>query len=161
MGDENIAKNLQGLKGWLILVGLGIVIQPVRLLIVFLPMYSNVFTNGNWEMLTTAGNPAYHPFWATFISIELIVNIGIFIAMIYLAYLFFTKKEKFPRFFIGLAVFSLVFILLDALGAKIVMPNDPIFDVDTVKELTRSLLQVIIWVPYMLRSKRVKATFIK
>ena len=40
MGDQNIAKNLQGLKGWLILVGLGIVIQPVRLLIVFLPMYS-------------------------------------------------------------------------------------------------------------------------
>ena len=71
------------------------------------------------------------------------------------------KIETFFALISGLAVFSLVFILLDALGAKIVMPNDPIFDVDTVKELTRSLLQVIIWVPYMLRSKRVKATFIK
>jgi hypothetical protein len=45
-------------------------------------------------------------------------------------------------------------------GALQVLPGEPVFDPDTVKELMRSLFMVVVWVPYILASKRVKATFI-
>ena len=52
-------------------------------------------------------------------------------------------------------------VLLDALAIKMVLPNEPIFDPYTVKELFQSIIAASIWVPYMLISKRVEATFVK
>ena len=57
-------------------------------------------------------------------------------------------------------VFTLIFIVLDAWAIKAALPNEPVFDADTTKELVRTLIGVLIWGPYMLVSKRVKATFI-
>ena len=71
------------------------------------------------------------------------------------------KSRDFPKWYIGIAVFSLVYIVADAFAIKLVLPNEPIFDPDTIKELLRSVIMVVVWVPYMLVSKRVKATFIK
>jgi hypothetical protein len=78
-----------------------------------------------------------------------------------MAYRFFTKSKHFPKWYIGVAVFSLFFIVADAFAVKPVLPSEPIFDPDTVKELMRAVIMVVIWVPYMLVSKRVKATFVK
>ncbi|MEJ2308840.1 MAG: DUF2569 family protein [Gammaproteobacteria bacterium] len=35
------------------------------------------------------------------------------------------------------------------------------FDTETIKELMRSVIRVVVWVPNMLVSKRVKAAFFK
>ena len=78
-----------------------------------------------------------------------------------MAYKFIAKSRDFPKWYIGIAVFSLVFIVADAFAIKLVLPSEPVFDPDTIKELMRSVIMVTIWVPYMLVSKRVKATFIK
>ncbi len=78
-----------------------------------------------------------------------------------MAYKFFNKSRDFPKWYIGIAVFSLVFIVADAFAIKLVLPNEPVFDPDIIKELMRSVIMVVVWVPYMLVSKRVKATFIK
>ena len=40
-------KNLDGLGGWLILVGLGVVFGPIRLLIVIVPIYMDLFKSGS------------------------------------------------------------------------------------------------------------------
>jgi len=42
-----------------------------------------------------------------------------------------------------------------------VFPSEPMFDPETIKEFARSLVACVIWVPYMLISKRVKATFVE
>jgi hypothetical protein len=78
-----------------------------------------------------------------------------------MTYKFFTKSSNFPKWYIGIAVFSLVFIVADAFAIKLILPNESVFDPDTIKELMRSVIMVVVWVPYMLVSKRVKATFIK
>ncbi|NQY75389.1 MAG: DUF2569 family protein [Candidatus Margulisbacteria bacterium] len=49
----------------------------------------------------------------------------------------------------------------DSWMVTFILPNEPIFDVDTIKELTRTVLAAIVWIPYLLISKRAKHTFVE
>jgi hypothetical protein len=157
---DNEEKNLEGIGGWLILVAIGMVVTPIRLIIFTMTTYPEIFSTGVWEALTTQGGEAYSPLWAPILIGEILINSGMLLAWLYMAYLFFSKKMVFPKWYIGLAVFSLIFIIADAFSIKLVMPSEPVFDPDTIQELIRSLYMVVVWVPYMLISKRVKATFV-
>lgn len=154
-------KKLEGLGGWLILVGIGIIASPIRMIAVIYPGYSKLFTDGSWQALTTSGTESYNPFWAPILISEIAINGALILVWFFIAFLFFTKKRLFPKLFIGIWVFSLAFILVDAVAIRAVLPNEEIFDPDTTKEFARSLITALIWVPYMLLSKRVKATFVK
>ncbi|UXY13611.1 DUF2569 domain-containing protein [Chitiniphilus purpureus] len=153
-------KNLEGLGGWLILVGLGIIISPLRILGQMFVMYSEIFSNGVWAALTTPGTEVYNPLWASILFGEMALNGVLALVWIFIAFLFFSKKKVFPKWYIGILLFTVVFILIDALVIKAVLPDEPIFDAQTYKELGRSLLVALIWIPYMQVSKRVKATFV-
>jgi len=154
-------KNLEGLGGWLILVGLGIVISPLRMISVLVPLYHEMFSTGSFETLTTPGTEAYHPLWAPVVYGEITLNVAIGLAWVFIAILFFSRKKAFPKWYIGTVIFSLVFVISDVLVVKYLLPNESVLDPDTIKEFTRSLATCLIWVPYMLVSKRVKATFIR
>ncbi len=154
-------KNLEGLGGWLILVGLGIIISPLRIIGMLFPAYSEMFSNGSWAALTTPGTETYNPLSATILYGEMAINGGLVLAWIFIASLFFLKKRVFPKWYIGILLFTLAFILVDALAIKTVLPNDPVFDAETSKEFVRSLFVTLIWIPYMMVSKRVKTTFVK
>lgn len=151
---------LKGLGGWLILVGIGVVIGPFRLAYEFGPLYYSIFTDGGFEYLTTPGTDAYHQLWGPILIFETVFNSLLVVASFYLIYLFFSKHNFFPKLYIAIVLFSVVFIPLDAWIVSFVIPDEPIFDPVTTKEFARSLLATIIWVPYMLVSKRVKATFV-
>lgn len=151
-----------GLGGWLVLVGIGIVLTPLRILNNVLEAYLPVFTDGTWVSMTTPGSPAYYPLLATTIVGEVTFDLGMAVAFGYLIYLFFAKDYRFPRFFIGVFLLPLIFIPADAwIVTSFVMPDKPMFDRETTFEFARVLITVMIWVPYMLLSKRVKATFVK
>lgn len=158
MNDNN---ELKGLGGWLVLVGLGVLIGPIRLLITYIPIYKPIFEDGTWEALTTVGSEAYNPLWAPLLIGEMAYNSIMVVASIYLIYLFFSKHYLFPKFYIAIVLISLIFILFDAWIVTKVLPGEPMFDPETTKEFIRTLLGGIIWIPYMLISKRVKATFVE
>jgi len=88
-------KEYQGLSGWLILVGIGVVISPLRMLVELIPMYKDIFENGSWEILTTPGTGIYNALWGPYIIIELFINILLVVTSTYLIYLFFKKKNYF------------------------------------------------------------------
>lgn len=154
-------KNLEGLGGWLALAGLGIIFSPLRIIVQLLPTYSELFSNGSWAALTTPGTEVYNPLWTPILLGEMAINGGLVLVWGFIAFLFFSKKRVFPKWYIGILLFTLVFMLVDALTIKAVLPNQPVFDAETAKELGRSLFATLIWVPYMLVSKRVKATFVR
>ncbi len=158
MNDKD---KLKGLGGWLILVGIGVVISPLRLSYEYGPMYYSIFTDGTFKALTTPGTEFYHSLWGPLLIGEAICNSFLVLASVYLVYLFFTKHYLFPKVYIAIIVFSLFFIPLDAWVGSLVITDEPMFDPATTKELTRSLVAAIIWIPYMLVSKRVKATFVE
>jgi hypothetical protein len=160
MNEEYSAdQKLNGLGGWLILIGIGVVFGPLRLAFVLLTLYLPFFFDGTWELVTQPSSEYYVAGLGSFLIVEIAVNFILMLASCYLAYLFFSKRAAFPRWFIGLAVFSLVYIVADALASAYVFPDEPMFDPDTLRELARSLITVTLWIPYMLISKRVAATF--
>ncbi len=154
-------KKLNGLGGWLTLVGLGIITSPISLGMWIFSTYSDVFSNGNFYILTTPGTDAYNILWMPLLIGEMLINIILVAAWLFIGFLFFSKKINFPKWYIGILTFSLIFIVLDAFVIKLILPDEPIFDPDTIKEFSKALMSVLIWIPYMLMSKRVKLTFVK
>lgn len=150
---------LKGLSGWLLLVAIGVVINPIRLLVTVVPAYKQIFEDGIWEALTTVGSEVYNPYFSSLLVVEIVYNIIILAASIYLVYLFFSKHYLFPKLFIGIVVASLIFIPLDAWLVTQVFPGESMFDPETTNEFMRSLITGVIWIPYMLVSKRVRVTF--
>lgn len=154
-------KYYEGLSGWLIIVGLVIVISPMRVVGMIFPVYFDIFSNGSWEALTTPGTEAYSPFWAPLLIVEMLTNGGVVLAWIYIAFLFFLKKKSFQKWYIGIFIFTLISIPIDALAIKLVLPSEPIFDAENTREFLRTAISALIWIPYTLVSKRVKATFVR
>lgn len=157
----NTDRHVSGIGGWLVFVAIGIILSPIAILVQVLPIYLDMFSNGSWEVLTTPGYEAYNPLWIPIVIGEMVTNGGLIVAWVFLAVLFFSKKKLFPKLYIGILIFTLAFLLLDTLAVKVVLPDEPMFDPDTMTAIIRTVMVVIIWVPYMLVSKRVKATFIK
>ena len=152
---------LKGLKGWLILVGIGVVVSPIRLLASLVPTYKPISENGTWEALTTTGSESYNPFFSSLLIGEIAFNTIMFTACIYLIYLFFSKHYLFPKLFIGIFVAPLIFIPLDAWLTTKVFPGESMFDPETTKNFMRSFISAVIWVPYMFFSERVRVTFVE
>jgi hypothetical protein len=152
---------LNGIKGWLLLVGLGLIISPVKIIISLFTTYAPMFKNGAWERLTTAGSSYYIPNFQELATVEIIYNICITVAGIYLIYLFTNKKKEFPNIFIAVTIISIVAIPIDSFITTLVIKDSEFFDYETVKDFMKLIVNAGVWVPYMLISKRVKHTFIK
>lgn len=163
MGGWELADNneLKGLSGWLTLVGLGVIINPIRLLLTTVPAYKPIFEDGTWEALTSKGSEVYNPYFSSLLVGEIVFNTIMVAASIYLVYLFFTKSYFFPKLYIAIIIASLIFIPFDAWIVTKVFPGEEMFDTETVKEFMRSFIAGAIWIPYMLVSKRVRATFVE
>lgn len=149
-----------GLRGWLILVGIGIVFSPIKIGFSIVRTYAQIINDGTWQKFSSIDSPNYIPHFQSLMLGEVIFNLCMMIALIYLIYLFGSKSKKFPKFFIAVSAISIVAIPLDSFLAALVFDDVKVFDMETIKEFIKSLLFFGIWVPYMLISKRVKNTFV-
>jgi hypothetical protein len=156
----NTAGDLNGLGGWLILVGLGVILAPILLGRFLYTIYRDLFSNGAWSLLTNVSSEYYMPHFGVTVGVESFINLGLFIVSLYLIYLFLSRNKFFPKLFIWLSFFSLVFIIVDAIAVGYVFPTEEAFDSETMREIGKASFRVVVWVPYMMVSKRVKATFI-
>ena len=158
---SHVNQGPEGIGGWLILLAIGIVFSPIRIIAQIFPTYFTIFSDGSWAILTTPGSATYHPLWKPILISEIIANVCFVILWIVIAFLFFSKKEKFKRLFIIAILATAVFQVLDAWAITFVIPTTNIFDKESMVELIRTLIYGAIWISYLHRSKRVKATFIR
>jgi len=146
--------------GWLTLVALGVCAAPI-IIIAQTAQLLPVFEADTWKALTTPGEPAYHPLWAPWIIAELTINLVLLAGSIVVAFLFFAKRRLFPRFMIGFMVASLTVQAFDLLAAQAIPAAAAEIGVQEVRTFLGTLSSSAIWIPYFLRSKRVRATFVK
>ena len=146
-----------GIGGWLFLVAIGLLIAPVRQFIVVLQTMEMIGTE-EWTALTTPGSAGYYPGLFALVVGELIANVTFVAAGITLLVLLKRHSRLFPRGYILLTTLNLLFILGDAIIAGRIAA-DAGLDAESSSELGRAILGAAIWVPYMLKSRRVKNTF--
>ena len=91
---------------------------------------------------------------------EMVGNTLFMMAWIYMAYLFFSKRNAFRKWYAAVSILTVVFIVLDAVWASNIIAGQRAFDPDTARELGRSLAACFIWVPYLFISQRSKQTFV-
>jgi hypothetical protein len=158
---EKIKKDeeLEGLGGWLIIVGIGIFMSPIVALAKLLPIYSKMFSDGSWKALMTQGTESYHPIWTPFLISEMALNLGFILIFLFIIYLFFSKRAIFPKWYNSVLILYPIFLLFDAIALKFTLPIIPIIDPFTLKQLAIALAEMG-WIPYLLVSKRVKVTFV-
>lgn len=149
---------LTGLGGWLILVAIGLVVTPLRLLFLVGWTQRHIFSQDVWEAVTLPGGAAYQEWLGPLIINEVAGNLAVLVLGCWALVLFFRRHRFFPRVFITMSVLGLVLVVCDAVAAHYLITGTDNTG-DTWMEIGRSLMQVCVWVPYMLLSKRVKYTF--
>ena len=156
--DNENKKDYNRFGGWLVVVGLGMIVSSIRIVWSTVPMYYEIFTSGSWEVLTTPGTDVYNQFWAPILIIEIVANFGLVFGWIHAIRLFFQKKKTFPTTYIAMVTVSFIVVLGDTLAITALLPE---IDHDMSGEVLRGFVAAVIWIPYMRISKRVKATFYK
>ncbi len=146
--------------GWLVLPLLGLIVSPF---FVARDVYANIlpiFADGTWLALMSPTSELYHPLWAPLIVFEIIGNLTV-VGLGLIALWYFVKRSRVtPRLMVCWYLTVLLAVVVDLILSRqiplIVALNDP----SSFGQVVRSVVVTLIWVPYFLVSKRVKATFV-
>ena len=156
------SSELKGLGGWLILVGFGVTISPLLMGVQLHQYYQEVFASGFYTELSTPGSEVYNTELVRLMLFEVVTNVGLCLGFVYLAVLFYTKRRAFPKWFIGITLFTPLFLTFDHVYLISLIPEIPEKDRQAaILDIIRTVIHALIWVPYMLVSRRVKATFVE
>jgi hypothetical protein len=138
----------QGIGGWLVLIVIPLAIGPL-LTARFLYADLHVLYGSNFQ-----SHLAANPGLAALILFEAATNgIGL-MAVIGLNVLFYKTRKSFPGWMITYLVAILLVSLVDHLLTRHYHPTAPWVHV------FQHLVAAMIWVPYFMRSRRVKQTFV-
>lgn len=151
---------VEGLRGWLVLVGVGFCLAPFRILKAIIEG-AKAFEAETWVVLTTPGTRAYHPLWAPVIIGETILNVLLLTVALVAVYLFFKKRRAFPGVAIGFLAAGLTVVILDLVVLQTIPAARAQIGVSEMGDVARAGLGAAIWIPYFIRSKRVRATFVR
>jgi Protein of unknown function (DUF2569) len=159
---ESATKGPVGIGGWLLLPALGLIATPLLMAFGFYKDLLPALAPNVWNLLTDPHSAAYNRFWGPLIVYEVLINLALFVFTLWLLWVFFTKSQHAPKLFvIWLAAIAGTRIIDYLLFSQIPAISDKSADPATATDLVRSIVGAAIWIPYFLRSERVKNTFIK
>lgn len=145
-------RHLEGLSGWLIFMGISLVVAPFSILVGMAKNIPLVVEQRYQPFLES--HPALHGL----ILFEIATNL-IFVAILAaLNYLFFRKKRSFPTYMVLYLSVHAVVLLADTLGAHAILHSR--MSAESAGEIVRTVVSSGIWIPYLFLSRRVKATFV-
>jgi hypothetical protein len=157
IGDER----LRGLGGWLVVVGFGLCVSLVWRLVTFAKNWEGFFGLSVWQMFAAPGGEHYHGFFAPLLIFEVVGN-SFFVCLNALAAcLFFRRRRVFPKIYMTLLIGNALFLLMDEVAANSIPYLASQGPSSSSQELARAIMQAIIWCLYIVKSRRVKLTFVR
>lgn len=147
--------------GWLLLYAIGLVLYPVKLAITLVTEQAPVYSHENWIRLTTPGTVGYDPLWRPVLISELVGNCCFLLFSICLLVFFFQRRHMVPRLVVIFLVSNFVFVGVDFFLTYFYLLRADSIGTEAVINIVRTAVASIIWIPYFMVSKRVKATFVK
>lgn len=150
-----------GIGGWLIVLAVGMVLAPVNAALNLLGVWQDNFASGFYGALTTPGSPDFHPMWRGVLLTELGYHVLMVPVLIWLAVLFFCHSRHFPRGYLLVTGLSAVYLMLDYVVVKSLLPMAPVFDDAMLKTVVGLAVALGLWAPYLFLSDRARCTFIR
>jgi hypothetical protein len=161
MNVQNPGTGPQMLGGWLILIGIGLVLSPFR---IAYDLYKTPdFFNGIvWGNLFDLNNSSKNLVTGIVMSFELVFNVVKFVYVGLLILLFFKRRSTFPVLAIFFYLISILVLVIDTWSVSLLHGTalTAADQKESVKSIIQGALVVLIWVPYLLRSNRVRETFV-
>jgi Domain of Unknown Function with PDB structure (DUF3857)/Protein of unknown function (DUF2569) len=151
-------RHLNGLNGWLVFIGIGVVLGPLVSLGQLISMVIDLDLL-TWNQLTIPGGDTYHWLWAPLMLMEFIFQSVMVPWLILLAILFFQKRTSFPVWYIVTAVLTLAYEFIDTIGLFLLKDVTETPMAENIGSLSGAIISSIIWVIYFLVSRRSAATF--
>src|SRR5882672_9723826 len=147
--------------GWLIVIAIGLVISLLQNLNgVFrslAPLRAPV-----WARLTDPSSPRYHPYWRGALIYEAVAACLYLIMNLIAIILFFGKRRLFPILTVVFIPSIFILGLVDHyLGSLIPAVAASPVHAKGAYVLAAKFVALHVWIPYLLVSKRVKATFVR
>jgi uncharacterized protein DUF2569 len=161
------AEELKGLRGWLILVGIGLIVGMVFRSYLIL-QNAQLTTGAAMRVLTDSHSAGYIPGFAHVLRFELGWHIFFLAFNIVMAIYFVRESRRFPPFFVAfLALTSIYsaadhFLLSHAVAGSSQQLQQRMHETlaNNLTRLSAAAGGSILWICYTLRSERVKATFV-
>ena len=145
--------------GWLLLLMVGISVTPIYQ--AYSIFSESAYFNANVLEQLRVMEDTFELF--LIIEAELVINMSFFLFSCYFVYCFFTKRTIVPQMAIVFYSSSFLIVVLDLLLLKMFVP-DHISNIDmndSTGQMLRSFVAAVIWIPYFLKSERVKKTFVR
>ncbi len=160
--QENVRPlGVSGLGGWLVLTQIGLYITLLILIFQIFNVNLPALAPDVWGILTSTDSPVYHPLWGPIIIFELVYNVLFFVFCIFILVMFYSKKAMLPRLMIIFYGMSLFIAILDVVLVYQIPFTREFEDGSSYKDIIRGIFTCAIWIPYFLKSERVKNTFIR
>lgn len=152
---ELIRINGQAIGGWLVLIAIGLIITPFRII------YELFFATSFYDQITwvTAWKQE-HYILLSLMFFELVYNVVNIVFAALLLVLFFERRSSLPKLIIIFFWMSVAVSVVDALIGWVYLTETKDRD-EIFKDVFRSLIAAAIWIPYFNTSTRVRETFVE
>lgn len=146
--EVNLGVNCKfsGIYGWLLIPAIGLILSPIKSSFLLVWSFKQLQLNAP-ELLDNL------LVWSLFV-----IDIFMIVFTLIVAVLFFSKKHIAVSAIISLMSLSIVFTFVQSV-INIQLFQE--FDYSFVQPVMHALVYALIWIPYFLKSKRVKNTFRK
>lgn len=166
LGGTNDSKEPKGLAGWLLLPILGLFVSIFVAFRLFKDGSLILFEPEIWVAFITPGTLFYHSIWVPVIVFGALIQVSMITVSIAALVAIFKKKRFVPRLMIGLYLLGIILAAVDIILGVFFLPAlvpelyKQVESESFVKAIG-SAVGAAIWIPYFLKSRRVKNTFIR
>jgi hypothetical protein len=147
-----------GLEGWLLIIQILVVGSLIRDIFSFCEDMPLILSTNNWALLSDPASADFNPFKSVCILIATLFDALNIVMRVLLSLLFFKKKRLYPSLFICVIWGSFLWNTTDTVLASTLINEAT--TVKAIAQLTRGFLFSMLWTLYILKSKRVRNTFI-